>query len=833
MITPCGAFNETFSFLLTNQNEIIFEQYNLNTDNYPNLIKTIPFNFSYSQSGQFKIIDTLSGIFEVVPFGTIPFNGKQFPVYFSPKSNWSISVLIYEAKNLDGDPLKPPDPYILFKYKDRDILKEKSRKFKSTKNPVWNQYFNFDVYSLSSDILQINIMDKDKITKDDKMARINIEISKLLDFIPVQKWYTIGIEGSILIKTQLVPPSIIPFSNFSYIYDNIYIKFIEGQKLSFGDIYCCCKFSNDISWKKTRTINNSQNPQWNEIIKLPITNMSHDLEIQVKNENLIHDTKFGKITIKLNEISTITTKKTSYLDKGSITYLIQIGKSDIIPFSYYQEVDDKIIANILMLVVKVIEEKNITAADGDTSDPYCVLKVAEMEKKTKIIDCTLNPIWNQIFFFDIKSYSTNELLIKIFDKDKLSKDDLLFQWIIPINKLQCGIVEDKWYDSLHLITHLMYPGQLSFESNPFSPITKIIHIQNISYSPDVFCSLQLIGDEFWRYTKIGNFSDYFTIQYVNNSILRIKSSDLKKSSDEINIDISQNSEKIFENSFGKFKISLVNEVKPFNISQNWKCNISVIEIANITKKKDIIWLPEINNDSLGYTYDGKINKYISINVNSIQTDEIKFILHKIKKGKKKEYGKCFLKISELQLGIMEEKSISFVKTKLLKTKITNKNIKLSLHLTPPNYEPFVNLKYNPLIMHIYIIEAINIPKTDISSKSDPYISFKFEGSKIGIKSSVLEDTLTPQWNELVDLIITDPNENLIVEIWDKNLKKDKFICNAILETKKYMNYEPHYEWIKMDKVFLNLVIHIKPLGDTFISKEQVNFYQLLPIPSLK
>ena len=50
-------------------------------------------------------------------------------------------------------------------------------------------------------------------------------------------------------------------------------------------------------------------PQWNGIIKLPITNMSHDLEIQFKNENLIHDTKFGKFTIKINEISTKTIKK--------------------------------------------------------------------------------------------------------------------------------------------------------------------------------------------------------------------------------------------------------------------------------------------------------------------------------------------------------------------------------------------------------------------------------------------------------------------------------------------------------------------------------------------
>ena len=174
-----------------------------------------------------------------------------------------------------------------------------------------------------------------------------------------------------------------------------------------------------------------------------------------------------------------------------------------------------------------------------------------------------------------------------------------------------------------------------------------------------------------------------------------------------------------------------------------------------------------------------------------------------------------------------------MKNKLLGTKITNKNIKLSLHLTPPNAEPFVNLRYNPLIMHIYVIEAINIPKTDLSSKSDPYVLFKFEGDKIGIKSSVLEDTLTPQWNELLDLTVTNPNENLIVEIRDKNVKKDKLICSTVLETQKYMNYEPHYEWIKINNVFLNLVIHIKPLGDIFISNEQIQYYQLSPIPNTK
>ena len=323
------------------------------------------------------------------------------------------------------------------------------------------------------------------------------------------------------------------------------------------------------------------------------------------------------------------------------------------------------------------------------------------------------------------------------------------------------------------------------------------------------------------------------MEYVDNPFLTIKSSNSKKNTEEIDINISQNCEKIFENSFGKFKINLVEEIKPFNLCPNWKINIFIKELENIKKKKDRLWLPEINGNSLGYTYDGKINKYLSLNINSIQTDEFKFILYKSKKGKKKEYAKGFLKISELELGIIEERSISFVKTSLLGDKITNKNMKISLHITSPNAQPFVNLRFNPLIMHIYVIEAINIPKTDLTSKSDPYVLFKFEGDKIGIRSKVLEDTLTPQWNELIDLKITDSNENLIVEIWDKNIKKDKLICSTRLETKKYLNFEPHYEWIKINNIYLNLVIHVKPAGDFFITPEQVQYYQLSPIPTTK
>ena len=172
--------------------------------------------------------------------------------------------------------------------------------------------------------------------------------------------------------------------------------------------------------------------------------------------------------------------------------MIQKGSNGLEPFTDYFEPIEKIKAENVMLAIKVVEAKNLKVADVNSSDPYCVLKLNGIEKKTKVICSNLNLIWNQYFYFFISSYSTNELSIKIFDKDKLSKDDLLYEINIPIKTLQCGVVEDKWYSSLHLITHLVQPGYYSFESNPFATIKKIILVENLENGNDIFCKLKFL-----------------------------------------------------------------------------------------------------------------------------------------------------------------------------------------------------------------------------------------------------------------------------------------------------------------------------------------------------
>ena len=828
MITPFGVFNETFSFIIADQTRITLQQYKINSDKRPQLVNTIPINFENLPNGKFNIMEGFTGLIEKVPYGSKPFSGQEFPLYFAPPDTISVSLFVRNGENILPSQ-NPPDPYLLFQFKDRKDVNEISLIHTSTHYPVWNQYFNFEVKSISTDILQISVLDKKGfIVKDKLVDTIEIPINSLLDGKVKKQTYEIKRNGTLSVDAQLVFPEINPFSEYKIEYDTIYIKFLDGENLSFGDIYCRCKLSDDISWKNTRTIYKCSNPQWyDEIITLPITNENNNIQIELMNKNLIKDTLYSSFQLNISDITNKTQKLISKLSIGTISYLIQREVNGFIPFTDYVDPMEKKIAENVTLAIKVVEAKNLRAADINTSDPYCVLKFNGIEKKTKVIDSTLNPIWNQFFYFNITSFLSNELSIKIFDKDKLSKDDLLDEITIPIQNLQCGIVEDKWYGSLHLITHILLPGTYTFESNPFTTTKKLILVENLGSDVDnnLFCKLKLSGDEYFRYTKEKNFKDYFMMEYVNNYNLIMIVTDGKNNLNVMNFDLSKDEEMINNNEYGSFKISFPKDIVPVNPpSPFWTCNLLIKNLQNIKKQNDITWMVEINKCSSGFTFDGNINKYIAVNINSVQNEKFNVVLYRRELYKKSEYAKGTFSISEFELGVTKEKKISLEKIKLLGDKYTDITILSDVHITPPNIVPFFNQIFYPLIMHIYAIEALNVPKMDLMSKTDPFVKFRFERDLTGVCTKYLEDTLTPQWNELVNLIVPYANDDLVIEIWDKNIKIDKMICSTKLSIQKFLDGKPHYEWIKIGKVTLNIAIQVKQEGQKFISFEEVDAY---------
>ena len=158
---------------------------------------------------------------------------------------------------------------------------------------------------------------------------------------------------------QLLMPEVIPFSDYKIEFDNFFIKFLDGDNLTSGDIYCQCKLTDDVSWRETRTIKRCQNPQWYESITLPITNENNQVQVEIKDKYLISDNTFGSFTITINDISKETKKLITQLKKGTISYLIQRGNNGTIPFSDYVEPFEKRVADKVMLAIKLVEAKNL------------------------------------------------------------------------------------------------------------------------------------------------------------------------------------------------------------------------------------------------------------------------------------------------------------------------------------------------------------------------------------------------------------------------------------------------------------------------------------------
>jgi hypothetical protein len=162
---------------------------------------------------------------------------------------------------------------------------------------VWNQYFNFDIKSFKDDILELYLMnDKSEIGKKE------VVISRVIN--NAQKNYYFG-DGYITLKMQIVPPNIIPFSVFNFEAEKVYIHFLYGENIKTGDLYCQCKLVNDLTWIKTKIIKNCQNPQWNQILQLPICNYSDYAEIEVNSSGLLGSTKLGNfkdVNIEIKKI---------------------------------------------------------------------------------------------------------------------------------------------------------------------------------------------------------------------------------------------------------------------------------------------------------------------------------------------------------------------------------------------------------------------------------------------------------------------------------------------------------------------------------------------------
>lgn len=99
--------------------------------------------------------------------------------------------------------------------------------------------------------------------------------------------------------------------------------------------------------------------------------------------------------------------------------------------------------------VRLVECRNLIVKDFLSSDPYCVLKLGAQVCKTTTKYRSLNPVYNENFSFSWDGLEP--LVVEIFDKDELTKDDhmgLVEVDLQPLLKTE-GLLMEAWLAVRH------------------------------------------------------------------------------------------------------------------------------------------------------------------------------------------------------------------------------------------------------------------------------------------------------------------------------------------------------------------------------------------------
>jgi len=111
----------------------------------------------------------------------------------------------------------------------------------------------------------------------------------------------------------------------------------------------------------------------------------------------------------------------------------------------------------------------------------------------------------------------------------------------------------------------------------------------------------------------------------------------------------------------------------------------------------------------------------------------------------------------------------------------------------------VVLQIQPKII-VRVIEAKDLPKTDVFGKSDPYTVVNF-GTDISIKGTIQMKTLNPKWNDKFRILIKKSQQKYNVELslfdYDKG-KKDDFVGSTNFDLVKLLKEPKLQEDIWLD-----------------------------------
>jgi len=319
-----------------------------------------------------------------------------------------IRLLVHKAEELEKkDVGGKSDPYVVISY---ETQREQTPVCKKTIEPVWDHEVWVDVSENGDNQIQLEIFDKDKIGKDEKMGRTTIDIRR----ISKQK-------------------------KLSQIWDTL-IGCKSGKLLWSAEF-----FSDDIQEPDTTNFNKK------EEVKEPITS---PVKSPYKEENAVkRDDDIPKPPTEVAQFENASKPDTIVASPDS-GYDISIATKDVYtpeivsePTSPGQSLGymGSVMAGFLRVTVHRAE--NLVDKDiGGKSDPYVVIRYAGQKNKSKHVKGNLNPEFEFTTGYVTEDNGPSELIIEMKDHD-FGKDESLGTCKFDLRRVMSdGSFENVWAD---------------------------------------------------------------------------------------------------------------------------------------------------------------------------------------------------------------------------------------------------------------------------------------------------------------------------------------------------------------------------------------------------
>lgn len=116
-----------------------------------------------------------------------------------------------------------------------------------------------------------------------------------------------------------------------------------------------------------------------------------------------------------------------------------------------------------IVTVQLVEGRDLIVKDITSSDPYCVLTLGLQSRKSKTKYKTLNPTYNETFTFSWNG--VDQLVVEVFDKDELTKDDHMGKLEVmldPLLRAEEAVLRD-WFTVRHRKHKDRVQGELLLE----------------------------------------------------------------------------------------------------------------------------------------------------------------------------------------------------------------------------------------------------------------------------------------------------------------------------------------------------------------------------------